>query len=426
MEYRFKEYRAEYFEAGPEIHNQNNLRLEYLSFCRPENEGKPPVIFLGNSFLERKYLRPFVRGMIDAHPIILLDLPGLGSNREAPADDMSPEAQAALLLSFHYEKEITKSIPIAHSYAALIAYQFAGIHPERVEKLVLIAPCLQLRPTLKMVGMRSMRCMRLGNHIEFQQMTLAYLHNQVETPPGKRVANFLRIYSEYLSSLNENESEKERVLGAYLAFIEGGRISGKPSCETLILVGEYDHFVTPHESYLLAQQIERHTYVKMRNADHLSLLEVPILLRRLCLLFLEDKLEKRIPGVAGFEKSDSNSTYAPAERRMNPRRKLSSPVRLFGPQGEPYSGIMRNVNQDGCFVEVVLPAELSLQGGDDFQIELPGFDKAIDILPLRGDGGIHCVFIRNNAEVTRQLGEFIHTRLEEREELRMRELDVKN
>jgi len=74
------------------------------------------------------------------HRVIRLDLPGSGLSPPDPKSDYRDERIIEILLRLMDEKGIAKATLIGNSIGGRIAWRTAAAHPERVDKLVLVAP----------------------------------------------------------------------------------------------------------------------------------------------------------------------------------------------------------------------------------------------------------------------------------------------
>lgn len=105
-----------------------------------EPETVPTVILLhgfGNSL---HTWEPWARALSQNHRVISLDLPGSGLSPPDPAKDYGDARVVALLLALMDRKGVAQAVLIGNSIGGRIAWRAAAAHPERVRKLVLIAP----------------------------------------------------------------------------------------------------------------------------------------------------------------------------------------------------------------------------------------------------------------------------------------------
>jgi pimeloyl-ACP methyl ester carboxylesterase len=74
------------------------------------------------------------------HRVIRLDLPGSGLSPPDPAHDYTDARSLQLLLRLLDDLGVSRATIVGHSMGGRIAWTFAAQHPERTERLVLIAP----------------------------------------------------------------------------------------------------------------------------------------------------------------------------------------------------------------------------------------------------------------------------------------------
>lgn len=72
--------------------------------------------------------------------VLRIDLPGAGLTGPDPGDDYGDERALRLLLALLESRGIERVVLVGHSMGGRIAWRFAAAHPDRVERLVLVAP----------------------------------------------------------------------------------------------------------------------------------------------------------------------------------------------------------------------------------------------------------------------------------------------
>jgi pimeloyl-ACP methyl ester carboxylesterase len=75
-----------------------------------------------------------------SHRVICFDLPGSGLSLPDPAADYSDARSIELLLALMDRLGLQRASIVGHSIGGRIAWTFAATHPERVDRLVLVAP----------------------------------------------------------------------------------------------------------------------------------------------------------------------------------------------------------------------------------------------------------------------------------------------
>ncbi len=74
------------------------------------------------------------------HRVIRFDLPGSGLSAPDPANDYTDARSVALLIALMDHFGLARASIVGHSIGGRIAWTFAALHPERVDRLVLVAP----------------------------------------------------------------------------------------------------------------------------------------------------------------------------------------------------------------------------------------------------------------------------------------------
>lgn len=116
------------------IRDIGGARLHYID----EGAGPPVILihgFAGSTFSWRHVIPDLAKG----HRVIALDLPGFGFSDRNPELDYSQGAQAERVVALLDALRIERATLIGHSMGGAIAERLAAAHPERVERLVLVA-----------------------------------------------------------------------------------------------------------------------------------------------------------------------------------------------------------------------------------------------------------------------------------------------
>jgi pimeloyl-ACP methyl ester carboxylesterase len=91
--------------------------------------------FAGSMVSFRRQMEPLAR----ERRVLALDLPGFGYSDRSPDIDLSHTAQAERLRAFLDRLDVSLAVVLGHSMGGLIAMRFAAAHPDRVERLILVA-----------------------------------------------------------------------------------------------------------------------------------------------------------------------------------------------------------------------------------------------------------------------------------------------
>lgn len=120
---------AKYADLG------EGLKVRYLE----RGPADAPVILLVHGYTSSlESWLPWMTELAADHRVIAIDLPGHGLTR-APADwEASPAAYAALIERFAANRKLGKFVVAGESMGGWAAWEYALIHPERLNGLVLI------------------------------------------------------------------------------------------------------------------------------------------------------------------------------------------------------------------------------------------------------------------------------------------------
>lgn len=104
------------------------------------DEGSGPAVILIHGFAGSTFSwRRVLPGLAPAHRVVALDLPGFGFSDRDPARDYGQRAQAERVVALMDLLGIQRATLIGHSMGGAIAERVAAGHPDRVERLVLVA-----------------------------------------------------------------------------------------------------------------------------------------------------------------------------------------------------------------------------------------------------------------------------------------------
>ncbi len=215
MEYQYSNCRRSNF-FGKHIELQfGPFHTHHLSFALPETQNLPPVVFIGGAFQNAWSFRSEISGLIDLRPILLVELPGQGGNTQVCAEFGFTEL-VNLLAQLLDHLGLDKVLPVGLSYGAAIVHRFAVLHPERVEKLVLVG----VAPRLPDSAYRYAQAFAWLLHQDRKRAfaTAVTQHYQLE----RFDANLHRLHVEQLD--------------------------GQPEPPTYVLAGRHDSFIPPHDA----------------------------------------------------------------------------------------------------------------------------------------------------------------------------------
>ena len=100
----------------------------------------PTVIFLHGFGASLHTWEPWADALSRDRRVIRLDLPGSGLSSPDPTGNYSDARTVEVLLALMIRLDVARASLVGNSIGGRIAWTFAAQHPERIEKLVLIAP----------------------------------------------------------------------------------------------------------------------------------------------------------------------------------------------------------------------------------------------------------------------------------------------
>jgi pimeloyl-ACP methyl ester carboxylesterase len=128
---------ARYLQAPSDLRTVGPWRLH----LRDSGPRQAPVVVLLHGFgASLQTWDAWARGLSETHRVIRLDFPGSGLSPPDPEHDYTDARSLQLLRSLLDELGVSRATLVGHSMGGRIAWTFAAQHPERTDKLVLIAP----------------------------------------------------------------------------------------------------------------------------------------------------------------------------------------------------------------------------------------------------------------------------------------------
>ncbi len=128
---------ARYLDSPADLVQLSGVRLH----VRDSGPKDAPALLLIHGFGASLHTwEPWAHTLERDHRVIRLDLPGSGLSEPDPTGDYTDARSEQLLLALLDQRGIARATLIGHSIGGRIAWTFAAHHPERIDKLVLIAP----------------------------------------------------------------------------------------------------------------------------------------------------------------------------------------------------------------------------------------------------------------------------------------------
>ena len=100
----------------------------------------PAVVMLHGFGASLHTWEPWAQALAAEHRVVRFDLPGFGLSGADPGGDYSEQRSVQVLLALMDRLGIERASLIGNSIGGKIAWNFAALYPDRVNKLVLVSP----------------------------------------------------------------------------------------------------------------------------------------------------------------------------------------------------------------------------------------------------------------------------------------------
>lgn len=128
---------SRYLASPGDLVELDGLRLH----LRDTGPKEAPAVIMVHGFGGSLHSwEPWAQALSGQHRVIRFDLPGCGLTAPDPTGNYTDARSMQLLLTLMDRLGIARASFVSHSIGGRIAWTFAATHPERVDKLVLVAP----------------------------------------------------------------------------------------------------------------------------------------------------------------------------------------------------------------------------------------------------------------------------------------------
>lgn len=128
---------ARYLESPTDLRSVGPWQLHVRQSGPPD---APAVVLLHGFGSSLQTWDVWAKGLAATHRVVRIDLPGSGLSPPDPAHDYRDERSLDMLIALMDSLGLQRTSLVGHSMGGRIAWTFAAKFPERVDKLVLVAP----------------------------------------------------------------------------------------------------------------------------------------------------------------------------------------------------------------------------------------------------------------------------------------------
>ena len=299
-------------------------QIDYVAYASPETAHRVPVVILGGAFQTFNSYRYCVEPLLTSGPVILVDLPALGSNVQIVNSvtgqrcfDLELEDIAILMARWLDQLGLTVISLMGMSLGSVIAANFASRYPQRMHRLVLMGVMGQSRPSWRMLLLESLALLREERMDEFGQAVILYLVNHARLDETRMSPTAKRLFFQQMADFGENERLRYDINANRLLRI---RQVPSPACPVLVATGQYDSFTLPFENAQFALSCPDMQFALVCNADHVPQLQRRKETLQLFVSFLRDEPLEQLEGIRLYDRADLQQMERRGEKRQQLRQ----------------------------------------------------------------------------------------------------------
>lgn len=279
-------YGKDSFKRAARVSWIDGWKIEYMAIRNPQHDGQLPTIIIGGAFQNFNAYKYCVEKLFEKGPVILIDLPSLGSNQQSEQHldtaalaqglqpmsvaDLSLPDLAALLGRWLDLVQIEQVDVMGLSLGSVVASCFAEQRPELVHRMVLMGVMQKTRPSWRMLLEESLLLMQEQRMHEFGQAVVLYLVNHARLNETRMSATAKRLFYQQMAAFVGAEQMRYEINCKRLLNLDH---VPSPHSEVLVACGEYDSFTLPFENAQFALQCPNMQFALIENADHLPQLQ---------------------------------------------------------------------------------------------------------------------------------------------------------
>jgi pimeloyl-ACP methyl ester carboxylesterase len=279
--------------------------------CRVTAHARPefaPIVFLSGAFQTMDSWARFAKAFTPLTTVVLVDLPGTGRSDVLPPEygvDFLVESARHLIDAHEFDRV---SI-VAASYGTPVAYRFAQLHPDRVERIVLAGTMREIPEHIRDAVRESVETAMSGNReLLVRQVVDGLLCRDLRLEVDRRSlaervlrSGIMRMSGTELRQYAFNTARLLQHAPLDLTNPVGG-------AEALVFTGEHDCFTRPEHCREVAEAFESASFTTVLRADHLFHVEQFNVVSGLLLRFMRGTLQALAPGCSPIARTGYRET----------------------------------------------------------------------------------------------------------------------
>lgn len=316
----FDIYNKNSFKQPPRITWIDGWKIEYMAIAQPETMHKTPIVIVGGAFQTFNSYKYCVEQLFETGPVILIDLPSLGSNQQIRNIDTGESAGILELPALsHMLGEwldivgISKVSVMGMSLGSVVASCFAAERPELMDRMILMGVMQKTRKSWRMLLEESLMLMKEQRMDEFGQAVILYLVNHAKLDKTRMSPTAKRLFFQQMAQFSNTEQERYEINCNRLLRLDNVPI---PQCKTLVACGQFDSFTLPHENANFALQCPDVEFAMIANADHVPQLQRRKETMNLFTTFLKEQDISEVEGIISLTREDMQKMERRGEVRI--------------------------------------------------------------------------------------------------------------
>lgn len=258
-----------FFFRRPFVLDLGPKKLMYHFFGLDQSIGKRPIIILNPFIFGIELLTPLIQKLRKSCPVYVVDMPGRGGNFDQQI--LTPLEESLLLREFCARLLLEKIDLVGISFSAPTAQVYALNNPRNIARLVLGGSVLQMRPSVHYTLFEDISLdLPINEAIYCLSTSMVNFGMREKITDGKKVqANLF----DSIRKVVKTPLQLEKAMGIVKSFLAHSGRAIFPSCETLVVTGQFDHITTPYENFEYALNLPRAVVAIFKGCDHLGVME---------------------------------------------------------------------------------------------------------------------------------------------------------
>lgn len=394
----FDIYHKNSFKQPARITWMQGWKIEYMAIADPKTMHNTPIVIVGGAFQNFNSYKYCVEQLFEKGPVILIDLPSLGSNQQiynqdtgASAGTLEIEELSKMLGEWLDTVEISKVSVMGMSLGSVVASCFAAQRPELMDRMILMGVMQKTRKSWRMLLEESLMLMQEQRMDEFGQAVILYLVNHAQLDKTRMSPTAKRLFFKQMAQFSSTEQERYEINCQRLLRLDKVPI---PQCKTLVACGQFDSFTLPHENANFALQCPDVQFAMIANADHVPQLQRRKETMNLFTTFLKEQDIAEVEGIITLSREQMQTM----ERRGEKRIKVDQPDTFLSHrhQAEIANVSIVDINYFGVQLEICQPEKMTW-------IEDNVRDLSLHLQDEDGEFQVECLIFETSAHRLRAL-----------------------